>query len=226
MDLVDVLGYGVCHREPGRSMEGAWLCYRCTGLFAGGLVGVFAARRFDRALGIGVQVMVCGLLVVPIAVDTQFFGRGSPIDVGWWRLVTGAAAGLGSGLFTGARAHTHLGWPAALQPLARTAHAWGPLLVVVAIGLRVAGVAVGLDLVVGAGLASLCLAGTAWALAIARWSLRRVGVRLGERPFPALWLAAAVVAELAFVSVLPNQYKPSGLWLRPLLELLGLRQGG
>ncbi len=224
MELFDVLGYGVCHREPARTMADAWLCYRCSGLYAGGLLGVLVAGWFDRRLGVGVQVMVCGLLLAPIAIDTQFFGRGSPFDVGWWRLVSGALAGVGSGLFFGARAVRRVAWPSAARPLVATAAVWGPLLIALAVVLRGFGVAAGLDLAVGAGLTALCFAGTAWGLAVARWLVNRLTwLRLEVRPFSSNLLAAVVVAELVAVSLIPNQYKPSGLWLRPVLELLGLR---
>ena len=216
MDLLDVLGYGVCHREPARSLDGAWLCHRCTGLYLGGLVGVLAAGRFARGTGLAVQLLICALFIVPMGIDGSLLGRGSPMDHGWWRLLTGLAAGIGSGLFLGARAAGRVALPH--RP---ASWAWvGAGIAAIGGAFHALGWPLPLDGAVFAGLVALCAAGSAWALHLARRVAGRF-ISLDQRPFPLTQLALLVVCELAVVSAIPPAFKPSLMMFKALIA--GLR---
>ncbi len=221
MDLHDLVGYGVCHREAARTLDGAWLCLRCTGLYAGGLTGLWLAPRMHRSLGLGLQIVVCLLLIVPMGVDGLLLGRGSAMDVPWFRVLTGALAGVGSGLFLGARGLPHVRWPAPLPVVARLDWAWGlglPALAAVALWL---GQPLPMDVLVAAGLAALCLAGSAWALRVIRWIVARLSRSTpSSEPFPVGALALLVICELALVSVTPSSFKPSGSWFHAAVAWL------
>ncbi len=221
MDLLDILGHGICHRDPARTIDGMWLCGRCSGLYAGGLLGVAAGGAFARRWSLPGQLVLAGLLLLPMGVDTLVLGRGAPQDVMAVRAVTGLLAGLGSGLFLGGRAAPHVAlptWPRRLGPPWVWVAAASLGAVALAVGTRWATPA---DLVVGAGLALLCAAGTAWGLHLgASLAGRATGNAAWRRArFGAGVLALAVVAELVLVSVVPNEYKPSPAWLRWLVQL-------
>lgn len=227
MDLHDLVGYGVCHREPGRTLEGAWLCLRCTGLYAGGLTGLWLAPRLGRSVGLGLQLVICALLLVPMGVDGMILGRGSPMDVPWFRTLNGSLAGIGSGLFLGARGLPHVQWPRSLAALGRFDWGWAVGLPGVAAVALALGFPLPMDVLVAAGLAGLCLAGSATALRVIRWVAGRFSSRApSTTPFPVWALALLVVGELALVSVTPSQFKPSKLWLYSAVDWIsGLLSG-
>jgi len=211
--------------DPERTMAGAWLCHRCTGLYGGGLVGVVAAGGFRRACGWRWQLLICAALLIPIAVDGVFLGRGSAIDTGWWRMLTGVLGGLASGLFFGARGGQHIDWP---DPLTRGAGwLWGVGVAAFAATVYLRGWRAAVDVAVLCGLFAMCLVASAWALHLARIVLRRLGARrLDFRPFAPAPLVLLVGAEWVLVALLPSRFKPSVVMVRDILEWLGLPSGG
>ncbi len=227
MDLHDLVGYGVCHRDPARTLEGAWLCLRCTGLYAGGLTGLWLGPRMGRSFGLGVQVAICVLLLAPMGIDGLILGRGSPMDVVWFRGLNGTLAGIGSGLFLGARGLTHVQWPRPLAALGRFDWAWAVGLPAVAAVALALGQPLPMDVLAVTGLAALCMAGSATALRLVRWAVGRVSPSTpAVGPFPAWALALLVVCELALTSVTPSQYKPGGRWFHMAVDwIAGLLSG-
>lgn len=221
MDLHDLVGYGVCHREAARTLDGAWLCLRCTGLYAGGLSGLALALRMNRTLGIGLQIALCLALIVPMGVDGLLLGRGSVMDVPWFRVLTGALAGVGSGLFLGARGLPHVQSPPGVAVLARLDWVWAlgwPAAASIALWL---GRPLPMDLLVAGGLAALCFAGSAWALRVLRWLVGRVSRSTpATAPFSLGPLALLVICELALVSVTPSSFKPAGSWFHTAVAWL------
>ena len=222
MEILDIFGHGICHMEPARSLEGAWLCSRCTGLFGGGLLGVVHSTWFSRRLPMHWQIGIVVLLIVPMGIDTIVLGRGSAVDVNTVRGITGLLAGVGSGLLYGAR-----GLPRVRLESGGVVLRWAPYLAwgTVVLGVLlwvVADVVVVFDLVVLVGLACLCATATAWGLDVACW----LWARYHHRPFERAWrihgvlLAGLVAGEFLFVTLLPNSLKPGLHWVRWIWELI------
>lgn len=224
MDWWDFLGRGLCHMDPARTAADAWLCHRCTGLYGGGLVGVVFSRWFGRSNGLLAQILICAALVVPMAVDGAFLGRGSSLDPWWWRLMTGTLGGLGSGLFLGARGVEHIDFP---NPLTRgTGWLWGAGLAASVAAVFLLGRYAALSGAVLAGLFAMCLAASAWGLQLGRIGLRRLGVSsLDFRPFHVGPLVLLVVAELVVVALVPARFKPTVSMAKEFLGWLGLPFG-
>lgn len=226
MELLDYFGQGVCHLDPARSPGDTWLCHRCNALYLGGVLGLAHAPGLARVAGLGAQVLLFGLLMTPIAFDGVVMGRGSPLDQPWFRVLTGAIAGFGSGLLFGAVGWEAVRWP---RPLRGQRRIWIPAWVFLAGGL--ATYAVGwpalLDLGVLAGLAGLCAAATAAVLrgAIAlRRRFRRGLPPATPEALAAAWLLPLVLAELTLASVIPASWKPTTSWIWTSIDWL--RGGG
>ena len=226
MDLLELIGPGICHQDPARSPEATWLCHRCNGLYLGGLLGLVHAPAAARRLGLGAQLLLCAVLVLPIAVDGVILGRGSPLDLPWFRILTGLLAGIGSGLFFGTRSHDLVRWPPVLR---RLRWPWAAAWIWVAMGLvgYAAGVPSVLDSAVAAGLLGLCALGTAaaWSIAIGiRRRLRRGLPPAGRPRVDAGWFLTAAVLELLLVARIPNAWKPTTSWIRTAVDWI--RSGG
>ncbi len=226
MDLLEFIGPGICHQDPARSPEATWLCHRCNGLYLGGLVGLAHAPAAARRLGLALQLALCALLVFPIAVDGLILGRGSPLDVPWFRILTGLLAGIGSGLFFGTRSHDLVRWPPVLGRLRRP---WVAVWIWVIAGVvaYATGLPSVLDAAVAAGLLGLCALGTATAWTILVWIRRRLhrGVPAPGRPqVDAGWFLTAAVLELLVVARIPNAWKPTTSWIWTALDWV--RSGG
>ena len=220
MELFEALGYGVCHRDPARTMDGAWLCHRCTGLYLGALVGLGHGSGLARIAGTGAQLLLFAVLVLPIAVDGLVLGRGSVVDVPALRTASGALAGLGTGLLLGAIGGTAVRWPGALD---RARAGWLVVWVwiIAGMGALLAGWPQVLDLAVAMGLLGLCVAGSAWVLGSAvrgvrRW--RRGVPPAGAIRFGVLPLAALACAEIAVSCAVPPRFKPTTLWVFAALD--------
>ena len=220
MELLDILGRGICHMDPARSLEGGWLCSRCIGLYAGGLIGVVHATTFSRRMALHWQLAVVAVLFAPMAVDTLILGRGSPVDVNLVRAITGSLAGFASGLLYGSRGLPRVRLdPQGKGLRAAPVVAWIALLVGAGLW-TVGGVIFVLDMVVLAGLALLCATATAWGVDVALW----VWARWRPRPFERSWripwmvLGGVVLVEFLFVALLPNAYKPNLHWISWIWE--------
>jgi len=89
--VLDGLGAVVCHADPARSFDGAPVCHRCTGIYAGLALGGVAALLsprvpFDRGAW---WALALGPLTLQIAL-----GLGVPALDRWWlRLGTGLTFG-------------------------------------------------------------------------------------------------------------------------------------
>ena len=96
MELYDWLGPGLCHQSEWRSMESAWLCDRCTGIYLGGFLGVALASLLARRLSFKWQLIVFLLSLLPMAVDgvTQLL----LLRESTWplRVITGSLVGVAS----------------------------------------------------------------------------------------------------------------------------------
>ncbi len=224
MELLDLLGDAICHRDPRRTAEGAWICLRCTALYGAGMVGVGWAGAF-RKLALWGQLAVAGLLLAPVFLDGWFVPWGSPLDQPWLRISTGALAGLGSGLFMGARAAAVVRWPAWLEPLRRGAPVGLTAAAVAGVALQLAtGNTCVLDAVTVLGLVLLCLAGTGWVWATLAWLVarRRAVLHDSFQRAGLAVMAALVPVELVVVSVIPDRWKPGMAWAEAILRALGL----
>ena len=224
MDCWDFLGHGICHMDTARTAEDAWLCFRCTGLYTGGLVGVVASRAFRRSNGLVVQLVICGVLLLPMVIDGAFLGRGSSVDQWWWRMSTGGLGGVGSGLFLGARGSEQIDLPG---PLTRgSGWLWGAGVAAIVAVVYLLGWYAALNVAALLGLFALCMVASAWGLHLARIGLRRLGVsRLDFRPFRPGPLVLLVVAELVVVSLIPSRFKPTVTMAKEFLGWLGLPFG-
>jgi len=154
-------------------------------------------------------------MVTPIAFDGVVLGRGSPLDEPWFRVLTGAVAGAGSGLLFGAVGWEAVRWP---RPTGALRRPWILLWAWLGLGLiaYAAGWPTSLDLAVLAGLAGLCAAATAGAFRIGVALLRRVrraGLRTDAPRPPAGWLLPVVAAELVLAALIPASWKPTTSWI-------------
>lgn len=215
MDILAFIGDGICHQDPARSPEATWLCHRCNGLYTGGLLGLAHAPLAARHLGLGIQLLLCALLILPIAVDGVILGRDSALDLPWFRVVTGLLAGVGSGLFFGTRGREVASWPAVAGRLPLP---WLLVWIGLTVGILayLAGWPALLDAAVAAGLLGLCAAGTAtaWAVfAAIRRRLRRGLPPPGHLRVDAGWFFSAAVIELVIAAKIPNAWKPTTGWI-------------
>jgi uncharacterized membrane protein len=225
MEHLDWLGPGLCHQLDWRSMEGAWLCDRCTGLYIGGLLGVAHGAPFSRRLGLLAQLLVASLFFLPLVADKLYFGFESEIDVTAWRIATGLFAGAGTGLFLAARARPHLRAPRLPAWLTERWWRWAWLALAAASLSAALGSLLLLNALVLLGLVALCLAGTTWALALIARGLRALRRSAEAAPPPAFGLpllSLIVLAELILVALTPSEYKPHIGWLWWALSLFGL----
>lgn len=221
MDLVSFIGQGICHRDPSRVVHPeAWLCGRCTALYAAALVGVALSGAFGRRLRLGWQLALAALLVAPVGLEKALIAQGSPLDTVTTRLVTGALGGLGVALFVGARARGAVRWPEGPWAAGRV-----PKRALVSLALAVAaagalalalGAPAPLDLVAFAGVVAIAAAGTAWALDVAAAIASRLGGRPAGSSRPR-WglplLLALAAAELVLLAAAPPSWRPGFAWI-------------
>jgi uncharacterized membrane protein len=222
VDLVDFIGQGICHREPARVLHpDAWLCGRCTALYAAALVGAALSGAFGRRLRLAWQIALGALLVAPVCLEKVLIEQGSPLDTMALRLVTGALGGLGVALVVGARGAGAVRWPQAPWAAGRVPPGWVLALASVAVGVLalVLGAPAPLDLVAFAGVVALAVAGTAWGLDVAA----AIALRLRGRPAAAgrpkwglLLLLAFASAELVLLAAVPSSWRPGFAWVAPL----------
>jgi uncharacterized membrane protein len=222
MELLDFIGQGVCHQDPDRSPGDTWLCHRCNALYLGGVLGLSHAPWLAKVAGLGAQLLLFGLLVTPIAFDGVVLGRGSALDQPWFRVLTGAIAGLGSGLLFGGVGWEAVRWP---RPPGGLRRIWIPawLLLVAGLIMYRAGWPVLLDLGVLAGLAGLCAAATAAVLRgvlALRRRLWRVPPPTESASLAAAWLVPLVALELLASSLLPSSWKPTTSWIWTAVDWL------
>lgn len=225
MEHLDWLGPGLCHQMAWRSLPGAWLCDRCTGIYIGGLLGVAHGALLRRRASLLWQVILTALLFLPMFVDKIFLGLDSLIDVRPWRIATGLFAGAGTGLFLAARAAPFTRLPALPSWLSRRWWLWAWLALLAASLVALLGSLVPLNALVFLGLFLLCLAGTSWALAIGARLLQKLRSSQPESDrstFGLPLLSLLVVLELIVVAVTPGEYKPHIGWLWWTLSLFDL----
>ncbi|MBO6934719.1 MAG: DUF2085 domain-containing protein [Deltaproteobacteria bacterium] len=90
------LGAVVCHADPGRSFEGAAVCHRCTGIYAGVAVGGWLSMAFPRVPFQRVAWWV--IAIGPLALQVALGLVTAALDLWWLRLGTGLVFGAMSGL--------------------------------------------------------------------------------------------------------------------------------
>lgn len=220
MDLIEFIGGGICHRSPMRTFPGAWLCFRCTALYGTAFLGVVLSARFARRFGLAVQVTLCALLILPVVVENLLLRSWAPLDHTIVRVMTGALAGVGLGLFLGARGVDAIRWPEVPEKVANSI--WIGCLVVTMIGAGALGLGVPviLDLVAFGGVVAIALVSTAWALEVivigGRFVVKR-GDGVEKPRFRLALLSAFVVGELVLFAALPAHLRPSHHWIRALM---------
>lgn len=90
------LGAVVCHADPGRSFEGAAVCHRCTGIYAGVALGGLLAAAVPRVPF--QRVWWWALAVGPLALQVALGLITPALDLWWLRLGTGLVFGAMSGM--------------------------------------------------------------------------------------------------------------------------------
>ncbi len=94
--VIHGVGAVVCHADPGRSFEGAAVCHRCTGIYAGVAIGGLLSAVIPR---VPFQRMAWWALAAgPLALQVALGLAIPALDLWWLRLTTGLVFGVLSAL--------------------------------------------------------------------------------------------------------------------------------